>query len=66
MTTILKSGDLHRLYDEWKSAQPKERHIPNGMGRYTREEFAARIKSGKNWHEALRLSDLKKAKEKLG
>ena len=43
----LKSGDLHRLYDEWKSAQPKERHIPNGMGRYTREEFAARIKAGK-------------------
>ena len=22
--TILKSGDLHRLYDEWKAAQPKE------------------------------------------
>ena len=38
---------------------------PTGFGRYTREEHGQKVKAGKNWHEDLRLSDLKKAKERL-
>jgi len=37
---------------------------PTGFGRYTPEEFYKRVRAGLNWHEEVRLADLKRAKER--
>ena len=33
---------------------------------YTREEHSRRIRAGKDWHEQVRLSDLKRIRERTG
>ena len=40
-----------------------DRKKPTGFGRYTREEHIARVHKGKDWHEDLRLSDLRKLRK---
>jgi len=39
---------------------------PSGFGKIGREEHARRVREGKAWHEAKRLSDLKRMKDKMG
>jgi hypothetical protein len=59
---VSHNGQVHRS-ESGKESGMKETK-PTGFGRYTKEEFVRRVRSGLNWHEEVRQVDLKRIREK--